>query len=212
LTGFLFYNNSQTPLKNNIFEKREIWSHSTVQLSVKHLARIPRVASCRAEKLLINSYITSESARSGSRPRRVRHFIIIVIYWTWVQSPRLRVVWDFSIETMPRRFSIAMTTAPSTAIATALQDEISLMSIPILFLFFFWPSNFFALFFQYFTLQIKKNIVSVYNRILWVCIPLGIGYNTYNKRHYQKVYICLVQYYNVSGIIHLYRADSNNIK
>lgn len=117
-------------------KKREIWSNLVGQLSVKHLARIPRVASFHVEKLLINFYITSESARSGSRLRRVRHYnIIIVIYWTWVQSPRLRVVWDFSIETMLRRFSIAMTTAPSTAIATVLQDEISLMSIPMLFFF-----------------------------------------------------------------------------
>jgi len=126
--------------------------------------RIPRVASFRAEKLLINFYIASESARSGSRPRRVRHYIIIVIYWTWVQSPRLRVVWDFSIATVPRWFAIAMTTAPSAAIATALQDEISLMSIPILFLLF--SISLFYPIFPYFTLQMQTNIVSIFTNII----------------------------------------------
>lgn len=137
------------------------------QLSIKHLVRILRVASFRAEKLLINFYIASESARSGSRPRHVRHYIIIVIYWTWVQSPRLRVVWDFSIETVPRWLAIAMTTAPSAAIATALQDEISLMSIPILFLLF--AISLFYPIFSYFTLYIKTNIVSIFNNII-ICI------------------------------------------
>jgi len=177
---------------------------------MKHHVCIPRVASFRAKKLLINSYITSESARSGSRPRRVRHYIIIAIYWTWVQSPRLRVVWDFSIESVPRWFSIAMTTAPSTAIATALQDEISRNVNTNSF--YFFAVSLFCPICPYFTLQMKTNIVGIYNRIVFVCLLIG---NTYYGRHYQKrlhFVLCTVIGTLFIIIHHLYYATSNNIK